>query len=256
MIVGERVKERMEAAGLSQAELARRVGMAQPSIFQLIKRGKKGSTKLHLIARELGTTPAYLSGETDDPHADAPPPPLLDSEERELFDHFNHLAPADRKALPDPEVYERPHEFYDQVITTHSQQARMETLIRVRDAGMKICCGGIVGMGESRTERAGLLAQLEVGTLLAVGAAGHGGGLVRRCQPAQRGERRAQVLHQQGVGLVHLQRRSGVENVLGGGAPVNEASRRLAAKRFKLVQHWHKWVLGKFDVARQAGGVE
>ena len=51
-------------------------------------------------------------------------------------------------------------EFYDQVITTHSQQARMETLIRVRDAGMKICCGGIVGMGESRRVRASLLAQL------------------------------------------------------------------------------------------------
>ncbi|MBK7813328.1 MAG: biotin synthase BioB [Rhodocyclaceae bacterium] len=51
-------------------------------------------------------------------------------------------------------------EFYDQVITTHSQQARMETLMRVRDAGMKICCGGIVGMGESRRVRASLLAQL------------------------------------------------------------------------------------------------
>ena len=51
-------------------------------------------------------------------------------------------------------------EFYDQVITTHSQQARMETLMSVRAAGMKICCGGIVGMGESRRVRASLLAQL------------------------------------------------------------------------------------------------
>ena len=51
-------------------------------------------------------------------------------------------------------------EFYDQVITTHSQQARMETLMSVRSAGMKVCCGGIVGMGESRRERASLLAQL------------------------------------------------------------------------------------------------
>ena len=51
-------------------------------------------------------------------------------------------------------------EFYDQVITTHSQQARMETLMSVRSAGMKICCGGIVGMGESRRVRASLLAQL------------------------------------------------------------------------------------------------
>ena len=51
-------------------------------------------------------------------------------------------------------------EFYDKVITTHSQQARMETLASVRDAGMKICCGGIVGMGESRRVRAALISQL------------------------------------------------------------------------------------------------
>lgn len=51
-------------------------------------------------------------------------------------------------------------EFYDKVITTHSQQARMETLSSVREAGMKICCGGIVGMGESRRVRASLIAQL------------------------------------------------------------------------------------------------
>ena len=51
-------------------------------------------------------------------------------------------------------------EFYDQIITTHSQQARMETLTSVRNAGMKICCGGIIGMGESRRVRASLIAQL------------------------------------------------------------------------------------------------
>ncbi|MDP2751132.1 MAG: biotin synthase BioB [Rhodocyclaceae bacterium] len=51
-------------------------------------------------------------------------------------------------------------EFYEQVVTTHSQEARMETLLKVRTAGMKICCGGIVGMGESRQVRASLIAQL------------------------------------------------------------------------------------------------
>ena len=51
-------------------------------------------------------------------------------------------------------------EFYGQVVTTHSQSARMDTLMSVRAAGMKICCGGIVGMGESRRVRASLLAQL------------------------------------------------------------------------------------------------
>ncbi len=51
-------------------------------------------------------------------------------------------------------------EFYDQIITTHSQQARIDTLTSVRNAGMKICCGGIIGMGESRRVRASLIAQL------------------------------------------------------------------------------------------------
>jgi biotin synthase len=39
-------------------------------------------------------------------------------------------------------------------------QDRLDTLARVRDAGVKVCCGGIVGMGESRLQRAGLVAQL------------------------------------------------------------------------------------------------
>lgn len=51
-------------------------------------------------------------------------------------------------------------EFYGEVITTRTYQDRLDTLERVRDAGMHVCCGGIVGMGESRTQRAGLLAQL------------------------------------------------------------------------------------------------
>ena len=51
-------------------------------------------------------------------------------------------------------------EFYGEVITTHGYQDRMETLNRVRKAGMKVCSGGIVGMGETRAHRAALIAQL------------------------------------------------------------------------------------------------
>ena len=51
-------------------------------------------------------------------------------------------------------------EFYGEIITTRTYEDRLETLAHVRDAGMKTCCGGIVGMGESRADRAGLLAQL------------------------------------------------------------------------------------------------
>jgi biotin synthase len=51
-------------------------------------------------------------------------------------------------------------EFYGQIISTRSYQERLDTLDHVRDAGINVCCGGIVGMGESRRERAGLIAQL------------------------------------------------------------------------------------------------
>lgn len=51
-------------------------------------------------------------------------------------------------------------EFYGEIITTRTYQDRLDTLERVRGAGIKVCCGGIVGMGESRQARAGLLSQL------------------------------------------------------------------------------------------------
>ncbi|MCP9808247.1 biotin synthase BioB [Cyanobium sp. HWJ4-Hawea] len=48
-------------------------------------------------------------------------------------------------------------EHYDQIISTRTYQERLETLARVRSSGITICCGGIIGMGESHTDRAGLL---------------------------------------------------------------------------------------------------
>jgi len=51
-------------------------------------------------------------------------------------------------------------EFYGQVITTRDYQDRLDTLERVREAGINVCSGGILGMGESRAQRAGLIAQL------------------------------------------------------------------------------------------------
>lgn len=51
-------------------------------------------------------------------------------------------------------------EFYGDIITTRDYQDRLDTLGAVREAGLKVCCGGIVGMGESRKSRAGLIAQL------------------------------------------------------------------------------------------------
>lgn len=51
-------------------------------------------------------------------------------------------------------------EYYGDVITTRTYQDRLDTLDRVRNVDINVCCGGIIGMGESRPQRAGLLAQL------------------------------------------------------------------------------------------------
>ena len=51
-------------------------------------------------------------------------------------------------------------EFYEQVITTHKQSDRLDTIAQVRAAGIKVCSGGILGMGESRRNRAAMIAQL------------------------------------------------------------------------------------------------
>jgi len=51
-------------------------------------------------------------------------------------------------------------EFYGSIITTRVYQDRLETLDYVHDAGINVCCGGIVGMGESRTDRIGMIAAL------------------------------------------------------------------------------------------------
>lgn len=51
-------------------------------------------------------------------------------------------------------------EFYDEIITTRDYQDRLDTLERIRNADLNVCCGGIVGLGESLNQRAGLVAQL------------------------------------------------------------------------------------------------
>jgi phage repressor protein C with HTH and peptisase S24 domain len=71
MTVGQRVAELLDATGLSQAELARRVNVDQSTINGLIRGSARSSRHLHKIARELGTTWEYLTGETNDPGPDA-----------------------------------------------------------------------------------------------------------------------------------------------------------------------------------------
>ena len=63
------------------------------------------------------------------------------------LDYYNH----NLDSAPD---------FYGDIITTRDFQDRLDTLSRVRSAGVKVCSGGIVGMGETRRQRAGLVAEL------------------------------------------------------------------------------------------------
>jgi biotin synthase-like enzyme len=63
------------------------------------------------------------------------------------LDYYNHNLDTDAS-------------FYGQVITTHKHADRIDTLGQVREAGIKVCSGGIIGMGESRRNRAALIVQL------------------------------------------------------------------------------------------------
>ena len=77
---------------------------------------------------------------------------MLDGEQARLLDsagldYYNH----NLDSAP---------EFYGQIISTRTYQDRLDTLANVRQAGIKVCSGGIVGMGETRAQRAGLIAQL------------------------------------------------------------------------------------------------
>lgn len=66
-LIPERLTERRNAAGISQSELARRVGIGQSSASRLEAGGTRNPRQIVQIARILGTTPEYLTGETDDP---------------------------------------------------------------------------------------------------------------------------------------------------------------------------------------------
>ncbi len=74
MTLGARIEQRRKQLGISQAELARRVGVRQSTMNSLINGSSRSSRSIVRIAHHLHTTPAYLTGETDDPGQDLPPP--------------------------------------------------------------------------------------------------------------------------------------------------------------------------------------
>lgn len=84
MIDADRIRDRMSALGMTQAELARRVGITQPSVFKLLSGTVRSSAHLHAIARELQTTSEYLSGVTSDPSIGYVPVPSVEVVASEL----------------------------------------------------------------------------------------------------------------------------------------------------------------------------
>lgn len=72
MRLGIRIEERLASLSMSQAELARRTGVPQTTINSLVRGKSRTSPHLIKLARELQTTPAYLTGEVEDPSAEFP----------------------------------------------------------------------------------------------------------------------------------------------------------------------------------------
>ena len=113
-------------------------------------------------------------------------------------------------------------EFYGEIITTRDYDDRLDTLERVRDAGINVCCGGIVGMGETRAQRAGLVAQLaNLDPYPGVGAdqppgAGRGHAAARRA--ARRSRARSARVRAHDRGRAH-------HDAEGDGAPVRRPPR-------------------------------
>lgn len=97
MTIGQRIEARRRKQGLSQSELARQVGVRQSTINALIRGDSRGSKHLHVIARALQTTTAYLAGEIDDP--DTAEDPQLSEEEAKLLSLWRQLKVEDRAAL-------------------------------------------------------------------------------------------------------------------------------------------------------------
>ena len=95
--------------------------------------------ELVAAVKGLGLETCATLGMLEDGHAES----LRDAG----LDYYNH----NLDSAPD---------FYADIVSTRQYQDRLDTLQRVRGAGVKVCCGGIVGMGESRTQRAGLIAAL------------------------------------------------------------------------------------------------
>lgn len=120
MTIGSRINELLAERNMSQAELARRVGMRQSSMNSLVNGKSRSSRFIVSIARELGTTAAFLNGDTDDPTVEIPED-FLTADERRMLRLSRRLSKEDQLAIgfmierlagaASPTLHDRQQEF-------------------------------------------------------------------------------------------------------------------------------------------------
>lgn len=125
VVIGSRIADRLAAAGISQSELARRLGVRQSTISGLVRGEQRSSTHLHRIARELRTSIAYLEGESD--QAEAPfasdmshQPPQYDLVPIESIDLQYGLGATFTDQHVEAEVLQFPRPWIESFTTTPS----------------------------------------------------------------------------------------------------------------------------------------
>jgi len=133
------VDETLHAAGHAQVQGATRFCMG--AAWRDVPQGREFEQVLEMVrgVRALGMEACCTLGMLDDQQAEA-----LATAGLTAYNHNLDTSP----------------EFYGEIITTRTYDERLATLARVRQAGITVCCGGIIGMGEERADRYRLLAQL------------------------------------------------------------------------------------------------
>ncbi len=100
MDLGARIEERIAHLGLTKAALAKRADVPPTTLSSIISRGSRSSPHLIKLARALETTPAYLTGEVDDPHVELPSFHVT-AEERDWLNFTRKLSFDDRHRVKD-----------------------------------------------------------------------------------------------------------------------------------------------------------
>ena len=130
------VKEVLERAQIAKKEGAERFCMGWA--WREIRDGKSFNSMLEMVkgVRELGMEACVTAGMLTEDQASR-----LANAGLTAYNHNLDTSP----------------EYYKNIITTRTYQDRLDTIKRVRDAGINVCCGGIIGLGETNIDRASLL---------------------------------------------------------------------------------------------------